>query len=85
MMMTVGGARLSSIDLRPAGEADGEFLFEVYAASRRDPLSPLGWDRATVDAFLRTQFEAEERDWTHHQAGAQCHVVLRDDLPVGRL
>jgi GNAT superfamily N-acetyltransferase len=84
-VLTVSGPSLAPVELRPAGDADGAFLFEVYASSRRDPLAPLGWDRPTVDAFLRTQFEAEERDWRHHQPGAQCCVVLRGGVPVGRL
>jgi GNAT superfamily N-acetyltransferase len=72
-------------ELRPAAAEDDGFLFEVYASSRRAPLSPLGWDRATVDAFLRTQFDAEERDWRNHHEGAQCMVVMYDGVPVGRL
>jgi len=84
-MVMVGGPRLASVELRPAEGGDEAFLFEVYAASRREPLAPLGWDRATVDAFLRTQYEAEQRDWRHHHAGAECHVILRDGQPVGRL
>jgi ribosomal protein S18 acetylase RimI-like enzyme len=84
-MVMVGGPGLASVELRPAAAADDAFLFEVYAAARREPLAPLGWDRATADAFLRTQYEAEQRDWRHHHAGAECHVVLRDGEPVGRL
>lgn len=84
-MLTVSEPSLAPVELRPAGDGDGVFLFEVYASSRREPLAPLGWDRPTVDAFLRTQFEAEERDWRHHQPGAQCCVVLRGGVPVGRL
>jgi ribosomal protein S18 acetylase RimI-like enzyme len=84
-MVTVSGPGLVHISLRPADDGDDAFLFEVYASSRREPLDPLGWDRPTADAFLRTQFEAEERDWRHHQPGAQCCVVLRDGVPAGRL
>lgn len=83
-MVMLGGPGLVAVELRPAAAADEAFLFEVYASSRREPLIPLGWDRATVDAFLRTQYEAEQRDWQHH-AGAECLVVLRDGEPVGRL
>lgn len=84
-MVTLAGPGLAPVALRPAAGGDAAFLFEVYASSRRDPLAPLGWDRATVDAFLRTQYEAELRDWEHHHAGAECHVILRDGEPAGRL
>jgi GNAT superfamily N-acetyltransferase len=86
--MVMVGPRLTppaAVELRPAGHGDAGFLFEVYASSRREPLAPLGWDRATVDAFLRTQFDAEERDWRNHHEGTQCLVVQRDGVPVGRL
>jgi GNAT superfamily N-acetyltransferase len=84
-MVMVGGPHLASVELRRAGAGDEAFLFAVYAASRREPLAPLGWDRPTVDAFLRAQYEAEQRDWRHHHAGAECQVILRDGEPVGRL
>jgi len=84
-VVMVGGPDLASVELRPAEDADAAFLFEVYAASRRDPLAPLGWDSATADGFLRHRFEAEQRDWRNHNAGVESLVVLRDGLPVGGL
>jgi GNAT superfamily N-acetyltransferase len=77
--------RPASVRLRSAREDDDAFLFEVYASSRREGLAPLGWDDRTAERYLRTQFEAEERDWRQHQPGAQCMVILSDDDPVGRL
>jgi ribosomal protein S18 acetylase RimI-like enzyme len=77
--------RLTTVDLRPARESDRDFLVAVYASSRRELLAPLGWDEVTTQAFLRAQYEAEERDWQQHQPGAECLVVLRDRRPVGRL
>lgn len=83
--MITGGARPSSVTLRPADDGDAGFLFTVYASTRREALAPLGWDEDASQRYLRTQFEAEERDWSQHQAGAQCMVILRDGDPVGRL
>jgi GNAT superfamily N-acetyltransferase len=75
----------AAVALRPARPEDRPFLFRVYASSRREELRPLGWDDAATSAFLRTQFEHEDRDWHLHQPGAECMVVLRDGAPVGRL
>jgi GNAT superfamily N-acetyltransferase len=75
----------AGVSLRPARTADRPFLFRVYASTRREELRPLGWDEEATQAFLRTQFEHEDRDWNLHKPGAQCMVVLRSGRPVGRL
>ena len=75
----------AGVTLRPASPGDRPFLFLVYASTRREELRPLGWDADATQAFLRTQFEHEDRDWLLHQPGAGCMVVLREDRPVGRL
>jgi len=84
-MVMVGDPRLQSVTVRPATGADDALLFEVYAAARREPLTPLGWDRPHIDAFLRTQFDAEERDWRRRHPEGRCFVVLCDGAAVGRL
>jgi GNAT superfamily N-acetyltransferase len=84
-VVIAGWARPASVTLRPAVEGDGPFLFAVYASTRREALVPLGWDHRATERYLRTQFEAEERDWLQHQPGPQCMVILSDDEPVGRL
>lgn len=75
----------AGVTLRRARPEDRPFLFRVYASTRREELLPLGWDDDAVQSFLRTQFEHEDRDWNLHRPGAECMVVLRDGLPVGRL
>ena len=75
----------AEVTLRPALDADRPFLFDLYAQTRRESLVPLGWDDAAAAAFLRTQFEHEDRDWHLHQPGAECLVVLRRGERVGRL
>ncbi len=75
----------AGVTLRRARPEDRPFLFRVYASTRREELLPLGWDEDAVQAFLRTQFEHEERDWSLHRPGAECMVVMRDGMRVGRL
>jgi GNAT superfamily N-acetyltransferase len=81
----IGLPPATEISVRPAHGGDREFLFVVYASSRRHQLAPLGWDDEAARSFLRAQFEHEDRDWHRHQPGAQCMVVLRGGEPVGRL
>jgi GNAT superfamily N-acetyltransferase len=75
----------SEVTLRTALDEDRPFLFDLYAKTRRGLLVPLGWDDDAAAAFLRTQFEHEDRDWHLHQPGAECLVVLRARERVGRL
>jgi GNAT superfamily N-acetyltransferase len=75
----------TGVTVRAAGAEDRAFLFRVYASRRREELLPLGWDEAATQAFLRTQFDHEDRDWHLHRPGAECMVVLRGGMPVGRL
>jgi ribosomal protein S18 acetylase RimI-like enzyme len=75
----------TEVMLRPARPEDTTFLFSVYASTRRPELAPLGWDDEAAQAFLRAQFEHEDYDWHNHLPGAECMVVMRGRLPVGRL
>ena len=43
------------------------------------------WDDAQKDAFLRSQFDAQDAWWRENYAEASFDVVLVDGEPVGRL
>lgn len=71
--------------LRQATSADAGFLLAVYASTRLDELAPTGWDGAQMAAFLRQQFEAQDRHYRLHFPGARFHVVCLAGRAVGRL
>jgi ribosomal protein S18 acetylase RimI-like enzyme len=73
------------VALRPATEADGAFLFGVYASTRLDELAQTPWSAEEVQAFLAMQFQAQHTYYYTHYTGAQFLVVLVDDIPAGRL
>jgi GNAT superfamily N-acetyltransferase len=77
------------VTLRPAGPEDGQLLWELYRASRLDEVSAWGWDGPAVDAFLRMQWQIEQRARTMQHPGAQNLVVVvavdGEERPVGRL
>lgn len=75
----------SEVALRPATPADAELLLGLYASTRADELAGVPWDQAQKQAFLRAQFEARQRWYDEHFAGASNDVVLRDGVPCGRL
>jgi ribosomal protein S18 acetylase RimI-like enzyme len=74
-----------TITLRPVAPTDQDFLFEVYASTRRDEVSAWGWDVAQQDAFLRMQFTAQQRSYDMHDANTSHDIILMDGEPIGRL
>jgi ribosomal protein S18 acetylase RimI-like enzyme len=73
------------IHFRPVEENDGEFLFNVYAGTRRDELAPLPWTESRKQQFLRMQFEAQDKHYRQHYSEDDFLIVLMGDIPVGRL
>jgi ribosomal protein S18 acetylase RimI-like enzyme len=70
--------------LRPANPTDREFLFRVYASTRTEELAPVPWDEHQKAAFLRMQFDAQDRHYHEHFPDAAFQVVVRDGQPAGR-
>ena len=73
------------IELLPVAEGDREFLYRVYASTRADELAAVPWDSAQKEAFLRAQFDAQDR-WYHEQYTRVTYdVIAIDGEPAGRL
>jgi len=72
------------VELRPVEPGDEELLFRVYASARAEELAVVPWDGAQKDAFLRAQFDAQDRWYHQNYIGASYEVVLIDDEPCGR-
>jgi ribosomal protein S18 acetylase RimI-like enzyme len=73
------------VTLRPATEGDRELLFRVYASTREEELAPVPWTPPQKEAFLRMQFEAQDRWCRENYPGAEYQVILVDGAPAGRL
>ncbi len=71
--------------LRRVLPTDEEFLYQVYASTRLEELAPLPWDSAQREIFLRMQFAAQQRHYQTHYADADFHIILKSEVPVGRL
>jgi len=78
-------APVRAVTLRPVGEADAGFLYELYASTRADELAPLGWDEIQRTAFLKMQFAAQARAYRQQFPDAAFDVILVDGQPAGRL
>jgi ribosomal protein S18 acetylase RimI-like enzyme len=57
----------------------------VYASTRAEELAVVPWDKNQKDAFLRAQFEAQDRWYRENYTGASFDVVLVDGERAGRL
>jgi ribosomal protein S18 acetylase RimI-like enzyme len=73
------------VSLRSVTPGDAEFLYEVYASTRTEELAGWGWEPGQWEPFLRSQFEARRRGYLAAFPRADDRVILRDDVPVGRL
>jgi ribosomal protein S18 acetylase RimI-like enzyme len=77
--------RGSAPQLRAAGSADREFLFRVYASTRAEELAMLDWPAAAQEAFLRQQFDAQDRDYRQNYPEASFDLIIVDGQRAGRL
>jgi GNAT superfamily N-acetyltransferase len=64
---------------------DGEFLLSLYASTRRPELAGLGWSAAQEDAFIRMQFDAQDRHYRGSFPDAGYSVICVDGERAGRL
>lgn len=65
---------------------DRELLFAVYAGTRTEEMALVpGWSDEQKGAFLRQQFEAQDRYYREHYPGASFDVIVAEGVGVGRL
>lgn len=72
-------------DSRPARPEDESFLYELYVSDRAEELAALGWDPATIEAFVRPQFAARNIGYASRFPDADYRILLLDERAVGRL
>lgn len=60
-------------------------MLELYASTREHDLAALGLDEGQSRGFLEMQLKAQSSHYKDRFPGAEDHVVLVDDEPVGRL
>ncbi|MGO0063384.1 GNAT family N-acetyltransferase [Brevibacillus fluminis] len=66
-------------------QADEEFLYQLYAASRAEELAAWGMDEGTRDMFLRMQWNAQRQSYEQQFPGAEHQIVLEDDNKIGKI
>lgn len=76
---------IAAIGLRPVAEQDREFLCAVYASTRTEELAQVPWTDQQKAAFLRSQFEAQDRHYRLHYGDGTFSVITVDGVDGGRL
>jgi ribosomal protein S18 acetylase RimI-like enzyme len=73
-----------SVSLRPVSPDDEEFLFHVFAGSH-EQLAFVPLEGEQLLALVRMQFTAQRMDYEHRFPGAEHSIVLRSNVPAGRI
>lgn len=71
--------------LRPATDDDREFLVGLYASTRAAELDQVQWQPGQREAFVRMQFDLQDRQYREHNPRGSFDVIEADGRPVGRL
>ncbi|HEY2705908.1 MAG TPA: GNAT family N-acetyltransferase [Candidatus Dormibacteraeota bacterium] len=71
--------------LRPVGAADADHLYRVFASTRAAELCLTGLPTAQLDALLRLQFTAQDRQYRAAHPDAQHSVITVDGEDAGQL
>jgi ribosomal protein S18 acetylase RimI-like enzyme len=70
--------------LRTAQPEDQEFLFRLYASTRPE-INALGWTAQQQEAFLRMQFNAQQRWYQSAYPVCEHNIILVNEAPAGRI
>lgn len=76
---------MTDCSLRPATDADREFLCALYASTRTEELAPVPWSDEQKRAFLRQQFEAQDVHYRQYYPKATFEVIEIGGERAGRI
>jgi GNAT superfamily N-acetyltransferase len=75
----------ANITLRSVASDDYDFLVEVYGSTRAEELALVPWTAEQQQAFVRSQFAAQQDHYTKKYPAASHDIIMADNRPVGRL
>jgi ribosomal protein S18 acetylase RimI-like enzyme len=78
-------AGVGAITLRPATDADYDFMRRLYHSTRAEEMAHFPYDEAQKTAFLDQQFAAQYSHYGIHYPTCERNIVERDGEPIGRL
>jgi len=75
---------LESISLRPATDADYDFMRGLYESARAEEMTRFPFDEAQKKVFLDQQFSAQFEHYGIHYPTCERNIVERNGEPIGR-
>jgi ribosomal protein S18 acetylase RimI-like enzyme len=76
---------VEGVTLRQAQQSDRELLYGIYASTRTEELAVVPWSDEQKAAFLRMQFDAQDRHYRQHYPEAAYLVIESGGQAAGRL
>jgi ribosomal protein S18 acetylase RimI-like enzyme len=73
------------ITFRPETEADGEFIYHLYATTREMEMQVVPWSDEQKRDFCRQQADAQRAHYRNVYLDAEYLIVELDGKPIGRL
>ena len=73
------------ITLRPATDADYDFMRLLYHSTRVEEMQHFPFDDAQKSAFLDQQFAAQFQHYDIHYPTVERNIIEQDGRPIGRL
>jgi ribosomal protein S18 acetylase RimI-like enzyme len=77
--------KVANVTLRAAGAGDEDFLFLLYASTRRDEMAAWGWPAAQQEIFLRMQYHALRQRYAAEGDRSEQRIILCEDGPIGHI
>jgi GNAT superfamily N-acetyltransferase len=74
----------SKLTLHPVGPHDYDFLVEVYGSTRAEELALVPWTIEQQQAFVRSQFAAQQDHYAKKYPAASHDIIVSDNRSVGR-
>ena len=75
----------SNVTLQPVGPDDHDFLVDVYTSTRADELALVPWTKEQQQAFVQSQFAAQQAHYAQKYPAANHDVIVANGRAVGRL
>jgi|SRR5579872_2797083 len=72
------------LSLRSSTVDDQDFLFALYASTRREEMAALGWGIQQQDVFLRMQYNAQRMWYEQAYERAEHSIVMVGEQRAGR-
>jgi GNAT superfamily N-acetyltransferase len=77
--------KTATYSLRAVCGDDEALLFEIYSSTRAAEMALVSWDTAVKEAFLRSQFSAQQTHYRKFFPEATHDLILVKGHPAGRL